>query len=124
MTSARVFAFVLVALTGFAQERAQQERARIDVQAVALDAQIDPNAGTLSATAKVTFIPQDNTSSVTFELNNALNPNARDGRRGGGRLRLPPVWRGHERASVEHAAGAAEAGNCAYYSGFLSIAGS
>ena len=73
MKSARVFAFVLVALMGFAQERAQQARARIDVQAVALDAQIDPNAQTLSATAKVTFIPQDNTSSVTFELNNALN---------------------------------------------------
>jgi aminopeptidase N len=73
MKSARVFAFVLVALTAFAQERAQQARARIDVQMVALDAQIDPNAGTLSATAKVTFIPLDNTSSVTFELNNALN---------------------------------------------------
>src|ERR1022692_4411767 len=27
----------------------------------------------LSATAKVTFIPLDNTSSVTFELNNSLN---------------------------------------------------
>jgi len=73
MTSARVFAFVLLALTGFAQERAQQARARIDVQTVALDAQIDPTAQTLSATAKVTFIPLDNTSSVTFELNNALN---------------------------------------------------
>ena len=60
-------------LTGFAQERAQQARARIDVQTVALDAQIDPTAQTLSATAKVTFIPLDNTSSVTFELNNALN---------------------------------------------------
>src|ERR1019366_9083919 len=73
MKSARVFAFVLVALTGFAQERGQQARARIDVQMVALDAQIDPNAQTLNATAKVTFIPLDNTSSVTFELNNALN---------------------------------------------------
>jgi tetratricopeptide (TPR) repeat protein len=73
MKSARVLAFALVALTGFAQERAQQARARIDVQTVVLDAQIDPNAGTLSATAKVTFIPLDNTSSVTFELNNALN---------------------------------------------------
>ncbi len=76
MKSARVFAFVLVALTsvltGRAQERGQT-RARIDVQTVALDAQIDPNAGTLNATAKVTFIPLDNTSSVTFELNNALN---------------------------------------------------
>ncbi len=75
MKSARVFAFVLVALTGFAQDarERQQARARIDVQTVALDAQIDPNAQTLSATAKVTFIPLDNTSSVTFELNNALN---------------------------------------------------
>ena len=73
MKSARVFAFVLVALTGFAQERAQQARARIDVQTVALDAQINPTAQTLNATAKVTFIPLDNTSSVTFELNNALN---------------------------------------------------
>ena len=73
MNSARIFAFVLVALTGFAQERAQQARARIDVQTVALDAQIDPTAQTLNATAKVTFIPLDNTSSVTFDLNNALN---------------------------------------------------
>ncbi len=75
MTSARVCVFVLVALSGFAQGQQDrgQARARIDVQMVALDAQIDPNAGTLSATAKVTFIPLDNTSSVTFELNNALN---------------------------------------------------
>ena len=43
------------------------------MQTVALDAQIDPTAQTLNATAKITFIPLDNTSSVTFELNNALN---------------------------------------------------
>jgi len=77
MKSARFLGFVLVALTlsvaGFAQDRPQQPRARIDVQTVALDAQIDPAAQTLNATAKVTFIPLDNTSSVTFELNNALN---------------------------------------------------
>jgi aminopeptidase N len=68
--------FVLIAVTsavmGFAQDR-QQARARIDVQTVALDAQIDPTAQTLNATAKITFIPLDNTSTVTFELNNALN---------------------------------------------------
>jgi tetratricopeptide (TPR) repeat protein len=58
--------------TGLAQDR-QQARPKIDVQTVALDAQIDPAAQTLNATAKVTFIPLDNTSSVTFELNNALN---------------------------------------------------
>ena len=76
MKPARVFGFALVAvtsaITGFAQDR-QLTRARIDVQNVALDAQIDPMAQTLNATAKITFIPLDNTSSVTFELNNALN---------------------------------------------------
>ena len=72
----RFAGFVLVAVTsavmGLAQDR-QQARARIDVQKVALDAQINPTAQTLNATAKITFIPLDNTSTVTFELNNALN---------------------------------------------------
>src|SRR5665213_3489162 len=63
---------VVLALTAHAQDR-QQTRARIDVQTVALDAQINPTAQTLNATAKITFIPLDNTSTVTFELNNALN---------------------------------------------------
>src|ERR1700737_3937251 len=76
MKSARFFGFALVALTaavaGFGQDR-QQMPPKIDVQAVVLDAQINPTAQTLNATAKVTFIPQDNTSSVTFELNNGLN---------------------------------------------------
>jgi tetratricopeptide (TPR) repeat protein len=76
MKSARFSGFALLALaaavTGFGQDR-QQPRPRIDVQTVVLDAQINPTAQTLNATAKVTFIPLDNTSSVTFELNNALN---------------------------------------------------
>src|SRR5579862_7018233 len=76
MKSARVFGLALVAVTaaisGTAQDR-QVTRARIDVQNVALDAQIDPMAQTLNATAKITFVPLDNTSNVTFELNNALN---------------------------------------------------
>jgi tetratricopeptide (TPR) repeat protein len=76
MKSARFSGFALVALAaavaGFGQDR-QQPRPRIDVQTVVLDAQINPTAQTLNATAKVTFIPLDNTSSVTFELNNALN---------------------------------------------------
>ncbi len=76
MKSARCFGLVLVAVAsavmGFAQDR-QQARARIDVQLVALDAQINPTAQTINATAKITFIPLDNTSTVTFELNNALN---------------------------------------------------
>ena len=56
-----------------AQERPAQARAKIDVQTVAIQAQIDPAAQTITATAKVTFVPAENTSSVTFELNNALN---------------------------------------------------
>src|SRR5579863_9270327 len=72
----RFAGFVLVAVAsavmGLAQDR-QQARARIDVQTVTLDAQINPTAQTLSATAKITFIPLDNTTTVTFELNNALN---------------------------------------------------
>ena len=72
----RVSGLVLVAVTSavmaHAQDR-QQARARIDVQTVALDAQINPTAQTLNATAKITFVPLDNTSTVTFELNNALN---------------------------------------------------
>ncbi len=70
--SGLVLVAVVAAVMGLAQDR-QQARARIDVQTVALDAQINPTAQTLNATAKVTFIPLDNTSTVTFELNNALN---------------------------------------------------
>src|SRR5882724_2806778 len=66
--------FLLVALaavTAFAQERGARQR--IDVQSYLIDAQIDPAAQTLNATALVRFTPLDDTSSLTFELNNALN---------------------------------------------------
>ena len=68
----RWLCLALMPVAAAAQER-QQPRARIDVQTVAIEAQINPAAQTINATAKVTFIPLDNTSSVTFELNNALN---------------------------------------------------
>src|SRR5579863_6060525 len=60
----------------FAQERGERPgppRQRIDVQSYIINAQIDPQAQTLAATAQVTFIPADNTSTVSFELNNSLN---------------------------------------------------
>ena len=34
---------------------------------------MDPNAQTIQATAKVQFTPLDDATSLTFELNNALN---------------------------------------------------
>ncbi|HSP66639.1 MAG TPA: M1 family aminopeptidase, partial [Bryobacteraceae bacterium] len=45
---------------------------RIDVESYAIDAQVDPNAQTLRATAKVRFTPLDDVTSLSFELNNAL----------------------------------------------------
>jgi tetratricopeptide (TPR) repeat protein len=63
-----------VLLAGVAQAQdARSVRQRIDVQNYAIDAQIDPRAQTLAATARVRFVPIDDVSSVSFELNNALN---------------------------------------------------
>jgi len=73
---------MLLALAGttavapaIAQERRAAQQQRLDVQSYAIDATIDPRAQTISATVQVTFIPGDNTSNVSFELNNALNLN-------------------------------------------------
>src|SRR5579863_7330554 len=60
----------LLALTALAQDRDRGQRTRIDVQSYLIDAQIDPAAQTISATALVRFTPLEYTSSLTFELNN------------------------------------------------------
>ncbi len=67
--------FVVVAtfVASLSPAQAQQGRARIDVQHYLIDAEINPDAQSLAATVQVSFIPQDVTSSVSFELNNALN---------------------------------------------------
>jgi aminopeptidase N len=51
----------------------QQARGRVDVQHYVIDAQIDPAAQTISANVQIRFVPEDSTSSVSFDLNNALN---------------------------------------------------
>ncbi len=48
-------------------------RAQIDVQSYQIDAKVDPQGQTITATALVRFIPQTDTNSLTFELNNALS---------------------------------------------------
>jgi tetratricopeptide (TPR) repeat protein len=70
--------FGLVALTsailfGQGQGQGQAQRPRMDVDSYTIDAQVDPNAQTIRATAKVRFTPLDDLTSVSFELNNALN---------------------------------------------------
>src|SRR6266496_6039365 len=53
---------------------AQERRARIDVQHYVINAEVQPSTQSLNGVVKVQFVPlDDNTSSATFELNNALN---------------------------------------------------
>ncbi len=63
--------------TALAQSFSGQDRGgvrqRLDVQNYLIEAQIDPAAQTITASALVQFIPVDDLSTVTFELNNALN---------------------------------------------------
>jgi len=62
----------MVGALASAQDRAARQQ-KIDVQSYMIDAQVDPRAQTLNATVMVRFIPLEDTSQVTFELNNALN---------------------------------------------------
>ena len=76
MTKLAVFSCLFVGAVASAQDRGADRGARqqkIDVQSYLIDAQVDPRAQTLNATVMVRFIPLEDTSQVTFELNNALN---------------------------------------------------
>ncbi len=52
---------------------AQSDRPLIDVQSYDIEARIDPPSHSLEATAKVTFIPREETAEAVFELHNGLN---------------------------------------------------
>jgi aminopeptidase N len=67
--SLTVFALLGVA----AAVSAQQRPVRIQVEHYSIEAEVDPRAQTLTATAKVRFVPQEETNSAAFELNNALD---------------------------------------------------
>src|SRR5713226_947863 len=58
-----------VAPLGLAQER----RPRINVDFYRIDAEIQPRTQSLSARVQVRFVPQEDTQSAVFELNNGLN---------------------------------------------------
>jgi len=66
-------ASILIAGASLFPAAAQERKSRIDVEHYAIEAEINPRTQTLTATVKVTFIPLDDTSSASFELNNALN---------------------------------------------------
>ncbi len=54
-------------------EAQQDRKTRIDVNHYNIDAEVNPRTQTVTATVKVRFTPLDNTSTASFELNNALN---------------------------------------------------
>src|SRR5258708_3079319 len=65
---------VVTGLVVAAVSSAQERRSRIDVDHYSIQADINENTQSLSAKATVRLPPlDDNTTSVAFELNNALN---------------------------------------------------
>src|SRR5262245_22878797 len=69
---AAALALVLGAYSSHAQP--QDRRARIDVDQYTIEADISPNTQSINAKATIRFTPvDDNVTSASFELNNALN---------------------------------------------------
>lgn len=66
----RSLVFVAMAASGLAQT--QDRQARVQVQKYTIDAEINPRTQSISATAKIDFMPLDNTNAANFELNSAL----------------------------------------------------
>ena len=66
---------ILLLLAGGGAAPAQERRTgRIDVQLYTIEAEVTPNTSALACKASVQFLPaDDNVTSATFELNNALN---------------------------------------------------
>jgi len=56
----------------FASFAAAQQRADLDIQNYKIDATLDPAGNSIKATADVTFIPLEQTRTVSFELNGSL----------------------------------------------------
>ena len=73
-----MFGKTLLVAVAFASIVAAQDRgakrARIDVENYMIDADVNPRTQAVAANVKIRFVPLDNDiSSVSFELNNALN---------------------------------------------------
>jgi hypothetical protein len=70
----RTLAAVLVLALGASFAWAQANRSRIDVELYTIDAEVSPATQSLTAKSSLRFVPlDDNITSASFELNNALN---------------------------------------------------
>ncbi|HSK70796.1 MAG TPA: M1 family aminopeptidase [Pyrinomonadaceae bacterium] len=61
-----------VFLFSFFAQAQQVQRAGFDVKNYVMDVQLSPNENKLNATVDVSFVPKEDTRSVTFELNGSL----------------------------------------------------
>ncbi len=70
----RLFLSISLLTIGFASSAAAQQvkRSPFDVQNYKIDATLNPAENRLTATSDVTFVPQEETRTVTFELNGSL----------------------------------------------------
>ncbi len=69
----RAWPVAVAALLAAGAGQAQERRSRIDVEHYLIEAEINPRTQSLAANVQVRFAPlEDNTTSVVFELNNAL----------------------------------------------------
>jgi Peptidase family M1 domain len=67
-------ALIAVSAAAPAILQAQDRRSRIDVEQYTIDAEVSPNTQSVTAKVAVRFVPiDDNITSASFELNNALN---------------------------------------------------
>src|SRR5579863_9896520 len=65
---------VLLAAGLLAPAQERRNSSRIDVEQYTIDAEVTPNTSSIAAKATVKFTPlDDNVTSASFELNNALN---------------------------------------------------
>ena len=68
-----ILAVYLLVAAGAMQAQERRQSSRIDVQHYNIEAEVNPRTQSLSANVQVQFIPMDDVTSTSFELNNALN---------------------------------------------------
>lgn len=71
-----LWTLAITALLASVSSAQQVKRPQFDVSGYVIDAQLDPSENKLSATADVTFVPAEDTRTVTFELNGSLKIDA------------------------------------------------
>src|SRR5712664_4021271 len=75
-TGTATLALIVVCFGSSALAQQPAAGSRYDVSNYRIEAQLNPDEHTLRAGADITFVPQDSTRSVVFELNGSLHVDA------------------------------------------------